>query len=629
MPPLFAAALVRYLSVLPSATLLASLALCPRACAQQPSGHSWTVTSTQQGTWSCVRPYPPLSGVWDPGPIPGGGGWGFGDSETKNGAVDGAVTSTLTWTPAAGKTLQTDPAPNPLFVLEHGYARWASLWGNSPSPPTQADAVGSSVADGFGDPPVFDIGNTSAISSGYRLEQRGFSSGSCTVSDTLSSHNPTFSQSGGYPTYVKWTGGQTNVSFAPYPIVLSAPDPAGFPNLGDGTNQFVYSADKPDGYLYVPGAIQVVGGYHDASEWLINNNPIVTAGGKVDLKIEAGASGSVIPNVFTHQWAVSDDTIYVNTPQDTNNPYPGYQFNHWIFKGLPSSFSTAADGNHDVNLYVQGTKSQTAHIQTFYQATANNYPQAATDYANYGYYLPNWYNYFEQAFPNSTTYDPQLIDLNGNPVPNAAAFAQCQGHWDESVAPNRWVVTRTMTKMAAGALTVGQVRGIPVFEISPHTNYLDYIGQMHISGIYSYLYVNAHELEHNALQESNDNVPPAAVGYRPPGAPVDTDGDWIPDSIEAKYHLDPTRADTTGYYTDQNRFPEGYTYSNGDTEAICDIAGLQAVLSNPNAWKQDWSDAGVQYGARPLFSPYEYIPGNSNLPASVSPPGTAVTALPQ
>ena len=48
MSPMFAIVCRAALLCLPSATLLTSLALC--ACAQQPTGHTWTVTSTQQGT---------------------------------------------------------------------------------------------------------------------------------------------------------------------------------------------------------------------------------------------------------------------------------------------------------------------------------------------------------------------------------------------------------------------------------------------------------------------------------------------------------------------------------------------------------------------------------------------------
>jgi len=107
----------------------------------------------------------------------------------------------------------------------------------------------------------------------------------------------------------------------------------------------------------VPGAIQVTGAPPAAVNWLINNSPIVGPLDKVNLTIDS----SVIPNTFTHQWAVSGSTIYVNTP---NNSYPGYQANSFIFKGLPPSNS--GFGNHSVNLLVQGAKSQAAKIQTFF-----------------------------------------------------------------------------------------------------------------------------------------------------------------------------------------------------------------------------------------------------------------------
>ncbi len=207
-------------------------------------GHTWSVTSTQAGIWSHDFNGFPDRGYWDPGPFSGGGGYAMGATGESNGVLYGTVTSTLTWTPATGKTLLTDPAPNPLFVLESADAWWRSLWGNSPSPPTLADTSGSSVADGFGDVPVFASDYTSATSAGYLLEQRDFSTGTCMVSDTLAANNPPFSQASGYPPYAKWPSGQTSVSFDPYPIVLSAPDPSGFPNNGDGSNQYVYDLTR-------------------------------------------------------------------------------------------------------------------------------------------------------------------------------------------------------------------------------------------------------------------------------------------------------------------------------------------------------------------------------------------------
>ena len=118
-----------------------------------------------------------------------------------------------------------------------------------------------------------------------------------------------------------------------FPIVLSAPNLFGHPDFGDGTNQFVYGAQQPDGYLYIPGAIQVAGGTSaDDTNWLIGGNPVVTSSDVVDLKIE----NPTISNVLTHQWAVSGNTISVNT---LNNSYPSYQANNWIYKGLPSDNS--------------------------------------------------------------------------------------------------------------------------------------------------------------------------------------------------------------------------------------------------------------------------------------------------
>lgn len=43
------------------------------------------------------------------------------------------------------------------------------------------------------------------------------------------------------------------------PVVVSSPNLLGRPDLGDGSNQFAYTADTPDGYLYVLGALQAVG----------------------------------------------------------------------------------------------------------------------------------------------------------------------------------------------------------------------------------------------------------------------------------------------------------------------------------------------------------------------------------
>lgn len=551
--------------------------------------------------------------------------------------INGTSTVKWKWTPPNNPlTGQPDwvnfPAP-PLFVLGRITAASTAYNGAGGSTTPKGVTAYGDVTDGWGWNPSFNSIPGSAPADDAENPRRhvlaAVASGSnfqVTMSPTAyleaSASTNTGGGSGGYGYGYGSSGsmdGFTGLSEAAMPIMLSSPNPLTNPQLGDGSNQFVYSGDTPDGYLYVPGAINVAGASSADAQWLVDNK-------LVDMAI----LNSVIPNTFTHQWAVNGSTININTP---NNNYPNYQPNTWIFKGLPDG--NDGFGNHDANLYVQGNLAQTAHIQTFYNATAHNYPRAEMDFWVDNYYTPNWFYYFEQAYPNTTTYDPQLIDFVGNPTPNAVGMAQCQGYWDESVSPNRKVVENSMTKMNAGALTIGgdpadtqPGRGIPVFEINSTTNYLDYLGQMYVKGIYSYLYINAHEKKHNDLQISNDCIAPTYDGSTPPDAPADTDGDWMTDAAEAKYHLDYKRRDTTGYYSDRNFFPEGRQYTNADTEAICDIAGLNAVLSNPNAWQKDWSDAGVQYGARGAYFPYEYVPAYGASPSNLPPDSTVVSAYP-
>ncbi len=343
-----------------------------------------------------------------------------------------------------------------------------------------------------------------------------------------------------------------------YPIVLSSPDPLGRPDLGDGKNQFVYTADTPDGYLYVPGAIQVVGGTSAEANWLIGNSPVVGPLDKVNLTID----NSIIPNTFTHQWAVSGNTIYVNTPQDVNNPYPSYQFNHWIFKGLPTSFNTAADGNHSVNLLVQGAKTQTTKIQTFFNATANNYPGALSSDAdgNLSYSgIPNWYYYYNQAYPSPGTYSP-----------GAASY------YDPSF--NQIIISDD----AHGSYTV------MVFGIDASSRKVQYIGQLPLGGIHNYIEDCGHELGHKYSTTNSIEV------YGSTSAHPDTDNDGLDDNWETRNGFDPNKNDTTGAYAGiPTTSPD---YGKGDRECVADIQALGALLPKKSLWTADWANDGLQWG---------------------------------
>ena len=521
-----------------------------------------------------------------------------GSAATATETFSGSVTVTFTWHP--NPNLASDPAPQTVLVRQDCTVQFYIA-------PQQ---VGSAVGDSSG-----------RVDSGLGVSAVESSSGelvTCTGTDYVIAGGNTFSV-GCSPSMSVFlsrsssgAGGSINSKLAytaaAYPIVISAPEPLGRPDLGDGKNQFVYGAQQPDGYLYVPGALRAVGASSADMQWLL-------ASGSVDMAID----NSVIPYTFVHGWTVSGDTLFINTP---NNSYPNYQFNSWVFKGLP--FQNSSFGNHDVNLYVQNTKAQTAKIQTFYSATASNYPESPGEYDINGYYTPNWYNYYKEAYPTSTSYDANMTGPEGETNPTAAGMAWVAGPPDGKGGVK---IEVEVTKMGPGAISAPAVRTIPVFEVSPMTNYLDVAGQLQIKGIYSYLYVDGHETTHVASYVSGDAIPRNSDGTLPQGI-VDSDGDFIPDQIELKYHLNPHDTDTTGYFTDVSNFSEG-TYTNrGDEEAIAAIGGLHAVVSNSTAWQQDWADISVRYGARATYFPYEFVPSNAAAPHTNSVPSSAVTVLP-
>ena len=65
---------------------------------------SWQVSDSNNGTWSDTSPSytpPDGSGPW----TAGSNGCSFGGSDDRNGNIQGTVTTTLTWVPAAGQTM--------------------------------------------------------------------------------------------------------------------------------------------------------------------------------------------------------------------------------------------------------------------------------------------------------------------------------------------------------------------------------------------------------------------------------------------------------------------------------------------------------------------------------------------
>ena len=149
-----------------------------------------------------------------------------------------------------------------------------------------------------------------------------------------------------------------NIGNIAYPIVLSGPDPMGRPDLGDGKNQYTYDNEQPDGYLAVPASANAVGAASIDTAWL---SPHVSLA--VSPAMQTGAQ--------PFQWLNSSSQMYVYTPGSSPNgsAYPSAAF---IYKGLPPN--NTYFGNHVMTMNVDGTASQIANYQLFFNGTASNWP---------------------------------------------------------------------------------------------------------------------------------------------------------------------------------------------------------------------------------------------------------------
>ena len=117
-----------------------------------------------------ILPFGPVPWTDTLGETAGGGS--IGGQYAADAMAIGSVTPTLTWVPAAGKTLQTDPPSEPVYILETASAFWSTTY--EPLPWTGGDA-----SDGLGDSAVavdliYGAGQTS---SGTHLVQKDGSSG--------------------------------------------------------------------------------------------------------------------------------------------------------------------------------------------------------------------------------------------------------------------------------------------------------------------------------------------------------------------------------------------------------------------------------------------------------------------
>jgi hypothetical protein len=310
----------------------------------------------------------------------------------------------------------------------------------------------------------------------------------------------------------------------------------------------------------VPGALRAVGAGSLEMQWLL-------ASKKADMAID----NSVIPNTFVHGWTVGGDTLFINTPQNVDNPYPNYQFNSWIFKGLPAQNSSF--GNHDVNLYVQNTKTQTTKIQTFFSTTAKNWPSSDG-------ITPNWYHYYNMVSTASGGYGSGKASSTTNDT-------------------DSFGVRTAVTTIRDDAYPTG---GFRVFGLNSNVSpYVICLGTIYDGGTHNFIEISAHERGHqNAWLtpgiETLENAPDKN------GASTSTVNLALPWKNTHHFQTIDSRGgavyDTTGAYS--NIPSAGLAPDPGDIECVADIQALQPLLSGLPHWQDDWADGGLQIG-KPYF----------------------------
>ena len=299
--------------------------------------------------------------------------------------------------------------------------------------------------------------------------------------------------------------------------VLSAPNPSGRPDLGDGSNQFVYNvANDPTGgtHLNVPAVVSIPGASAAAAAQLAPNLSItydIPAESKFETNVQAmPAAGQV-----------SFQTTY-NTSGGGSQVASGL-----VYTGLPTNNS--GFGNHLATLTVSGSTTQQAHVQTFFMPNDISWPDSDS-------VTPNWYHYYNQVYPSGGNYTNTGISAGTNPI--------------------------SVGNDAHGP------RNIRIFGLSSsHKVY--WLGQLQLGGIHNYIYICGHEQSHVNLIAQHVEIETKS--------PLDNDngdgtGDGLNDNWETRNGFDPNNTDTTGAY--KNLAPGQPDYGKGDREAVCDINAL-------------------------------------------------------
>lgn len=305
----------------------------------------------------------------------------------------------------------------------------------------------------------------------------------------------------------------------------------------------------------------------------------------LDLPTESAAKG----------WALYDHTILTSVSDSFlvvkygSLPNPGDGFR---FLGLPnmntSSGTDIGFGNHLVTLKVDGKTFQQAHIQTFFSATASNYPGADTDYTASNtdpaqrFATPNWYHYYDQVYTAAGKYE------KGNST-HTDFFSPYTIHIDD--------------------LAYGDIAGTHVYALKPGDSYISWAGDVELYGLWLDIAVNAHEQEHKDAATDGTYSVDTTNTARP--LAITSDGDRLDNTWEDNHYFRSDLPNTTRALAYPNETDKP------DDEAIADIVGIGKLLDLLDDWQQDWAGVpsgqsyigGIQFGTSHFaIKPGETIP---------------------
>ncbi|MDQ2730903.1 MAG: hypothetical protein M3Y56_04525 [Armatimonadota bacterium] len=334
-----------------------------------------------------------------------------------------------------------------------------------------------------------------------------------------------------------------------HPVLLSSPNPLGHPELGDGTNQYVYDFNTVSG-LAIPAWVNVSGASLDDTNWVAPH---------------VGLNTDIADEQAWNWWITAGGL----QPNLTNPNVNGVNYSNYdlLFLGLPTSNSNF--GNHSVTLKVNGGDSEKANIQDFFPASATNHPVDDADNAFGGVPIPNWYHYYNQVYTATGNYD-----------------SSAGPSYTEGIYP----YTIHITNQAWDSGSIYPVRVFHFIPNVPGAPYVQEAGQLDCPGIFNYIWTCAHEQGHQNVGFAG------TINTKPYNA--DPDGDHIDDNFEAAHHLNPNDIDTTHAY-DYNNNGTRNTEEPGDPEYLADVQTLSILLGSRSLWQQDWADTGVQRSLLP------------------------------